>query len=165
MKLSDYIEQGAKKAGSLTALGRMLEISQPDMSKAKAMKNRIPTKAAVQLAKYIGEDVTAVIAANELVTEKDESKRAFWSPFVEHARAASVALALTLVTNFLTPSPAEAATTQRIGSEPICIMSNRPRQRHLKERQLHRAFWRFCKRLSKSVKSIFQPWITQVQTV
>lgn len=122
MQLADYINKGATKAGSLTALGRMLEISQPDMSKARAMKTRIPTKGAVQLAEYINEDVTAVVAANELVTEKDEGKRDFWRKYTEHARAASVALAFGLVTNLVTPSPAEAAETLKTGQETVCIM-------------------------------------------
>ncbi len=108
MMLKDYIDEGSKKAGSLTALGRMLEISQPNMSHAKNGKTGLPVKACVQLAEYIGADLKAVIAANELATEKDERKRAFWSPFVEHARAASFVLTLGLVTNFVTPTPAEA---------------------------------------------------------
>lgn len=109
MLMKEFIEAGAKKAGSLTALGKMLDISQPDMSNAKAMKKPLPAKAIVQLAEFIEADLRAVIAANELVTEKDEKKRAFWHPFVEHAKAASIALALGLVTNFVTPSPAEAS--------------------------------------------------------
>ena len=79
MMMKNYIEEGAKKAGSLTALGRILGISQPDMSNAKAMKKPIPAKAVVQLAEYIKADLKLVIAANELVTEKDEEKRQFWS--------------------------------------------------------------------------------------
>lgn len=109
MELRDYIEQGAKKAGSLTELGKMLDMSQPFISKAKAHTRPLPAKAVVQLAEFIEADLRAVIAANELVTEKDEKKRAFWHPFVNHAKAASIALAFSLITNFVTPSPAEAA--------------------------------------------------------
>lgn len=109
MELRDYIEQGAKKAGSLTALGNLLDMSQPFISKAKAHTRPLPAKAVVQLAEYINADLKAVMAANELVTEKDERKRAFWAPFVQHARTASAVLALASVTNFVTPSPAEAA--------------------------------------------------------
>ncbi|UCV24908.1 hypothetical protein [Ferribacterium limneticum] len=109
MELRDYIDTGAKKAGSLTALGLMLGMSQPQISGVKAHRRSLPMKAAVELAEFIGADLKAVIAANELVTEKDEKKRAFWHPFVNHAKAASIALAFSLVTNFVTPSPAEAA--------------------------------------------------------
>jgi len=110
MELRDYIEQAANKAGSVSALARMLGLNQPDVSNAKAMKKRLPNKAVVEIAEYIGADLKAVIAANELVTEKDEAKRAFWSPFVEHARAAAILVGLALVTNFVTPSPAQASS-------------------------------------------------------
>ena len=79
MKLNDYIEAGAKKAGSLTALGKLLGMSQPDMSNARAMRRALPIDGAIKLADYIGADRIAVISANELATEKKEEKRAFWS--------------------------------------------------------------------------------------
>ena len=109
MLMKDYIEQGAEKAGGLTALGLILGLRQQEMSSAKAHKRALPAKAVVQLAEYIEADLKAVIAANELVTEKDEAKRAFWSPFVEHARAAGFVLGIVLVTSFVTASPAEAS--------------------------------------------------------
>jgi len=79
MELRDYLEQGVKKAGSLTALGFKLGLSQPRMSRAKSHTEHLPLDAAVKLADYIEEDRFAVIAANELATEKKEEKRAFWS--------------------------------------------------------------------------------------
>lgn len=124
MELRDYIEIGATKAGSLTALGKLLDMSQPRMSHCKAHKERLPIEAVVKLADYIGTDLRALIAANELVTEKKEEKRRFWSPFVEHAKAASFALALTiaLVANFVTPTPAEAAQILEVATRTLCIM-------------------------------------------
>lgn len=119
MLMKEFIEAGATKAGSLTALGKMLDISQPDMSNAKAMKKPLPAKAIVQLAEFIEADLRAVIAANELVTEKDEKKRAFWDPFVNHAKAASIALAFSLVTNFVTPSPAEASQVNEVYGDTL----------------------------------------------
>jgi len=79
MTLSDYIEAGSKKAGSLSALARLLEMNQPDLSKAKNRSGRIPLEATIKLADYIEADRIAVISANELATEKKEEKRAFWS--------------------------------------------------------------------------------------
>ena len=79
MELRDYIEEGAKKAGSLTALGLMLNMSQPQISGVKAHRRTLPAKAVVQLAEYIGADLKLIMAANELATEKDEEKREFWS--------------------------------------------------------------------------------------
>jgi hypothetical protein len=77
--MKDYIETGARKAGSLTALGITLGLSQPRMSHVKAGKEKLPAQALVQLAEYIGTDLKTVMAANELATEKDEEKRTFWS--------------------------------------------------------------------------------------
>lgn len=79
MTLSDYIEAGATKAGSLSALARLLGVNQPDLSKAKNRSGRIPLETAIKLADYIEADRIAVISANELATEKKEEKRAFWS--------------------------------------------------------------------------------------
>lgn len=146
MQLRDYIEEGAKKAGSLTALGRQLGISQPDMSNAKAMKKPLPVKAIVQMADYIGADLKAVIAANELVTEKDEAKRAFWSPFVEHAKAASFAAVLALVTNFATPSPANTDQINMTSGDGLYYVKLAMLRAWLKQRQLHR-FIEFLKEL------------------
>lgn len=79
MELRDYIEQGAKKAGSLTALGNMLDMSQPTISGAKAHKRPLTAMAVVKLAHFLNADLEALLAANELVTEKNEEKRTFWS--------------------------------------------------------------------------------------
>lgn len=160
--LKNYIEEGAKKAGSLTALGRMLGISQPDMSNAKAEKKPIPVKACVQLAEFIEADLKAVIAANELVTEKDEAKRAFWTPFVQHAKAASIALEFSLVTNFVTPSPAQAAQTQDTTPERLCIMSNRRKRHRLEKHQLPGAMLEFIKRHLEALTACFPRRVLQM---
>ncbi|HOI38680.1 MAG TPA: hypothetical protein PLF11_15030, partial [Bacillota bacterium] len=55
-------------------------------------------------------DLKQILAANELVTEKNEKKRAYWENFLgDFAKAASIALAIGAITNFVTPTPAEAA--------------------------------------------------------
>ena len=90
MELKDFLEIGAQKAGSLTELGRMLGISQPNMSKHKAHRAIMPMDAIVRLAEYIDADLKALIAANELVTERKEAKRQFWMPFVSSKRAAAI---------------------------------------------------------------------------
>lgn len=124
MELRDYIEMGTRKAGNLTALGKILDVSQPNMSHSKAQKKPLPIDAVVKLAEYLNCDLKGLIAANELVSEKKEEKRRFWSPFVENAKAASFALALTiaLVTNFVTPTPAEAAPILEVMARTLCIM-------------------------------------------
>lgn len=91
MTLSDYLEIGSRKAGSLTALGRFLSMSQPDMSNAKAMRRALPIDSAIKLADYIEADRIAVISANELATEKKEEKRQFWSHLLSKPNISSMA--------------------------------------------------------------------------
>lgn len=123
MELKDYLDAGAKKAGSLTALGLMLGMSQPTMSNIKAGKRPMPIDAVVKLADYIGADLRALIAANELVTERKEEKRAFWTPFTELGRAAVFLLALLFacVTNFVTPTPANAAPVLKVAPQDFVL--------------------------------------------
>ena len=122
MELRDYMDAGATKAGSLTALGRIIGLSQPDASNARKHRRTLPLDAAIRLADYIEADRMAVIAANELATEKREEKRAFWSPFVSTARTASIALAVLSVTNFVTQTSAEAAPLLVSIGGTVCIM-------------------------------------------
>ena len=110
MELRDYIEIGSEKAESLTALGKMLDLSQPNMSSVKANKRALPIDAAMKLADYIGADLRSVIAANELVTEKKEEKKNYWMQFVKSANAAIMIVALS-VTTFVT-SPEKAFANQ-----------------------------------------------------
>jgi len=163
MELRDFVEIGAKKAGSLTALGKLLDISQPTISGVKAHKRALTVEGAVKLADYIGADLRAVIAANELVTEKKEEKRRFWAPFVEHARAASFALVVTSAcgTFFVSPTPAEAAPSLTSRSDTICIMLNRQLRRHSKKRQLSRSF----KLLLESFFSLFAARSLEMQPI
>lgn len=78
MELRDYIERGIKKAESLTTLGKILDLTQPQMSNIKAYKQHLPLAACVKLADLIGANRIDVIAAAELATEKKEDKRAYW---------------------------------------------------------------------------------------
>lgn len=106
MELRDYIDIGAKKAGSLTELGKLLDMSQPTISGAKAHKRPMTDVQLKKLATYINVSFDELVAANNIAMGKNVE---FWRPFVQHAKAASIALAFSLVTNFVTPSPAEAS--------------------------------------------------------
>lgn len=78
MELRDYIEQGAKKAGSVAALARTIGVVQQPMNEAKHHRRPLPLDAAIKLADFIGEDRIDVISANELATEKKPEKQDFW---------------------------------------------------------------------------------------
>ena len=79
MTLSEYIDAGAKKAGSVAELGRLLGLTREATTAAKSERRQLPIDACIKLADYIDADRIAVISANELATEKKEEKRAFWS--------------------------------------------------------------------------------------
>jgi hypothetical protein len=111
MELREFIEIGAAKAGSVAALGRLLDLTREATTQAKSHKRKLPADAVMKLADYINVDLRTLTAANELVTEKDEAKRSFYLPFVEHARAAGYVIAVitVFVTLIVTPPPAEAS--------------------------------------------------------
>ncbi len=117
MKLRDYIEAGAQKAGTLTALGKMLDLTQPQISTIKAEKKPLPDKQLVQLAAYLGVPEADLIRANNLAMGKNVE---FWEQWGKVAAMACFAL----VTSFVTPSPAQAAPLTQSEDNVICIMFN-----------------------------------------
>lgn len=120
--LGDYIEEGAKKAGSVAELGRLLGVNREAVSNAKSHRRALPLDACVKLADYLDAPLRSVIAANELATEKKEEKQAFWMQFVKTAQHAATAAVFVGVTSLLTPSPAQAAPHQMTSYYEICIM-------------------------------------------
>ena len=118
MQLRDFIEAGIAKAGTLTALGKELNLSQQEMTNAKAHRRGLPMTAVSKLHKFIECDYEQLIAANELVTEKKEEKIKYWLPFVSNAlKGWIVPLILSFVTSIVTPTPANALETLK-SSEP-----------------------------------------------
>ncbi len=126
MELRDYIEAGINKKTSVIELARYLGIHPNHVSNAKAHARGLPADACVKLSDLLGIELKAVLAASELATERKEEKRAFWLPFVTNTpdltRIASYALILTIVTNLMTPTPAEAAQNKDSASQTLCIM-------------------------------------------
>ena len=129
MELRDYIEAGKMKIGTLEALANQLGMDRPNLSSAKAHRRGLPPYAVSQLAHLLEVDTEVITAASELVTERNEQKRAYWLPFVQNAqtfgKAASYALILAIVTNFVTPNSAEAAPVRDSARTRVCIMLSR----------------------------------------
>lgn len=125
MELRNYIEQGIKAKGSVLTLASYLGINPNSVSNAKAHSRGLPNDAAIKLARLIDVEPLAVIAASELATEKKPERREFWLNFGNPAKAgrvAGIALICASVTNFMTPTPAEAAPAQERAVYRICIM-------------------------------------------
>ena len=96
--MKKFIEEGAKKAGNNKELAKILNQSETILSDVKAGKKGLNDAACIKLADFIGVNPLYVIAASNLVTEKDEEKRKiFESCFT---RAASAIFALAAVYNF-----------------------------------------------------------------
>jgi hypothetical protein len=83
MDLKAYITKGIAKAGSLTALAEKIGVMRESLSAANASKRGLPPVACGKLADLIGADRWDVVAASEVLTEKDEKKRAYLLPFVQ----------------------------------------------------------------------------------
>ena len=102
MKLKTFIEAAEKKAGKQIELARMLGISDAYIRMVKAEKRGFPDDICIRLADYIGADRLEVIAASNLVTEKDEEKRKIFESCF--SRAASIVIASSVI-SILTLSP------------------------------------------------------------
>lgn len=103
MEMKNYIEKAEKKAGMQIELAKLLNISSNNIRSIKAGKRGMPVDACIILANYIEEDPLKVIAASNLVTEKDERKRKIFESCF--SRAASVTAAA-IVISILTLAPA-----------------------------------------------------------
>ncbi|MDR3159966.1 MAG: helix-turn-helix transcriptional regulator [Zoogloeaceae bacterium] len=97
MELRDYIEEGTRKASSQKALAEYLNVYASNIRDVNRGMRGLPNDTCIKLARLINVDPLEVIAASELVTEKKPEKRAFWLPFVEHAKAACALLAVMTV--------------------------------------------------------------------
>lgn len=87
MNLNSYITMGIEAKGGVIALAEHLGIDRTYLPRAKTGKHGLPNYACVKLAQLIGEDERRVIAASELVTEKNPERRAVWLPFVQEIAA------------------------------------------------------------------------------
>lgn len=123
MKMKTFIEAAEKKAGKQVALARILEISDAYIRMVKSGKRSFSDDVCIQLADYIGADRLEVIAANNLVTEKDEKKRKIFESCFN--KAASVA-ATAVIASILTLTPQQTVNASNLSSEltKIQIISN-----------------------------------------
>ena len=90
MELLAYITKAIELKTDQTDLAHALGVHRDVLTHAKAGRRGLPTLACVKLAQLIGEDERRVIAASELVTEKNPERRAVWLPFVQEIAAAAM---------------------------------------------------------------------------
>lgn len=99
MEMKKYLELGEEKAGKQIELAKILGIPDSYIRIVKSGRRGLPADVCIKLADYIGANRLEVIAASNLVTEKDEEKRKIFESCFTHA--ASVLIALAAVYNFL----------------------------------------------------------------
>lgn len=87
MEFKNYIKTGIEKSGTATELAKQLDQNPTVIRNAKAHQRGLPVFACIKLAKLIDADPMAVIAASELVMEKNEARRAVLLPFVAAKKA------------------------------------------------------------------------------
>ncbi len=98
-EMKEYIELGEKRAGKQIELARILGISDGYIRLIKTGKKGLPVASCIKLADYIGADRLEVIAASNLVTEKDEKKRkVLESCFSNAASIVAAAIVISILT-------------------------------------------------------------------
>ena len=129
MELRDYINLGIVEYGTVSALADELGLQRESLSAAKSHRRGIPAYAIAKLSEILEVDPRVIMAASELVTERNNEKREYWLPFVENTlnmgRLAKLVVILGIVTNLMTPQPAEAAQNRDLRTGTICIMLSR----------------------------------------
>ncbi len=99
MQINEYIEKAEKKAGKQIELAKILGTTSSYIRMVKAGKRGFPDDICIQLADFIQADRLEVIAASNLVTEKDEKKRkVFESCFRKVAAVAAISVVTSIVT-------------------------------------------------------------------
>lgn len=123
--MKTYIEKAEKKAGTQIKLAEILNVSDAYIRNAKKGRSGLPDAICIKLADYIQEDRLEVIAASNLVTEKDiERRKIFESCFKKTSQAACISLVIGL-SMIMTPSTAQAASLNVAEGNTVYIMSNR----------------------------------------
>lgn len=99
MKMNEYLEKAQRKAGSQIKLAKILGISDRYIRLVRDGERSLADDICIKLADYIKEDRLEVIAASNLVTEKDEEKRKiFESCFRKVASVAAAAVITSILT-------------------------------------------------------------------
>lgn len=111
MEMKTFIEMGEKRAGKQIELARILGIRDTTLRLAKSGKMGLPDAICIKLADYIEANRLEVIAASNLVTEKDEERRKIFKSCFTNA-ASIAAAALIIAGSSMTSSPAHASMSE-----------------------------------------------------
>lgn len=118
-KLTEIIEKAADQLGSKKALAEHLEIHPNDLSAVLAGKRGLKPIAQDKLEVLMKLPKGSMRDASEAITDKKHKD--YWLKKLE---ALAACLVLASVTNFVTPSPAQAAPMLQVTDLTLYIMSN-----------------------------------------
>lgn len=108
MEMKKYIELGEEKAGSQKKLAEYLDTRYTTLGLVKSGKKSLTTALCIKLARYIEEDELKVIAASNLIIEKDENRRKIFESCFSKVASFTIAAFFLAVISIMTPSPANA---------------------------------------------------------
>ncbi len=124
MEMKKYIELGEKRAGKQIELAKILGVRDSTIRLVKTGHSRLPDALCIKLADFIEVDRLEVIAASNLMTEKNEERRKiFESCFKSTSKAASfivTALFIALI-SITTPNPANASQARESIAEQFVL--------------------------------------------
>lgn len=121
MDMKEFIEMGEKKAGSQKELAEYLGTRYTTLVAVKAGKKSLTTALCIKLGRYIDVDELEVIAASNLIIEKDAERRKIFESCIKKTSQAAclgIVVALSLI---MTPSTAHAASLNEVGSSHFIL--------------------------------------------
>jgi DNA-binding XRE family transcriptional regulator len=105
MKMREFIETGEKKAGTQKKLAEILNTRYTTLGLVKNGKKSLTTAICIKLARYIKVDELEVIAASNLIIEKDEERRKIFESCLKKTSKAAGVTAAAIVISILTLAP------------------------------------------------------------
>lgn len=137
MDIRTYIEMGEKRAGKQIELAKTLKVRDTAIRLAKSGKQGLPDAVCIQLANYIEVDPLEVIAASNLVTEKDEERRKIFEGCFKRSKERATAMIIGgLVISILTmvpETPANAGVQNNNLNKIYIIRNRRQKQRRMSD--------------------------------
>jgi transcriptional regulator with XRE-family HTH domain len=105
MEMKKFIEMGEKKAGKQIELAKYLNIQASTLGLVKQGKKSLTAALCIKLARYINVDELEVIAASNLIIEKDEERRKIFESCLKKTSKAAGVTAAAIVISILTLAP------------------------------------------------------------
>ena len=107
--------------GGQKELADRIGVLPQQITDAKSGRQKLPNSACGKLGEILGIDRWTVVAASDLVTEKNPERRAYLAPFLNKAAAILMIFAFGLVTLFVTSNPAQASYRTVLSSHQCAL--------------------------------------------